>query len=370
MCKQNIQNELPTEILIYIFKRVRFPKNLMLSCRRIAKLSKDPQVKAAWIIYQFGAAHCLFYAIKIGPSFLDVTVAQAIIAQGGILSRYFVQRLHMNFGTYDNKLIELKIAHGVGSIQKSQTISWANDLPISVYIFLLKAASDIYKSDLCLKGNDMELFHFYTGGPQTIHYAPLVLAKNIDQIKDLILRFKFIPLPPRYPDNLPENNNQENSIPEEYPPKDGHENRRQLNVIARSVLICKEIINLWKEIGYYEICHDVNDLVMQGALLILFPPQSSSKWSMPDIKTINARLTELIEVGFQLTYCVIIDILLVFEKRLEQIGKILLESFAEIKHESLVNLLRNCLMETNNPKLNFKSQTVLNFMYKFLPDSA
>ncbi|RIB27358.1 hypothetical protein C2G38_2257637 [Gigaspora rosea] len=191
-----------------------------------------------------GPETTLFHGYSDGPSFLDVTVAQAIIAQGCILSRYFVQRLHMNFGAHDNKLIELKIAHGVGSSQKPQTIPWASDLPISVYIFLLKAASDIYKPDLCLKDNDMELFHFYTGGPQTIHYAPLVLAKNIDQIKNLILRFKFIPFPLRNPDNLPENNNQENITPEEYPPKDIF---RQLITIARSVLICKETVNLWKE---------------------------------------------------------------------------------------------------------------------------
>ncbi|RIB13238.1 hypothetical protein C2G38_2326388 [Gigaspora rosea] len=269
------------------------------------------------------------------PHVLDVTVVQAIIAQGGIFSRYFVQRLHMNFGAYDNKLIELKIAHGIGLslFQKSQNIPWASDLPISVYIFLLKTASEIYKSDLCLKGNDMELFHLYTGGPQTIHYAPLVLAKNFDQIKDLILRFKFIPLPPKSLDNLSENNRQENIVPEEYPPNDGHEKLRQLITIARPILICKDVVNWWKGIGYSEICNDVNDLVMQVALLIMFHPQPSSRWSIPDIKTINARLSELIEVGFQLTYCVILDILLVFEKRSEQIGKILLESFADVKHE-------------------------------------
>ncbi|RIB08340.1 hypothetical protein C2G38_2211906 [Gigaspora rosea] len=253
MSRLYIQNELPTEILIFIFKRVRFPKDLILS----------------W------------------SSFLDVTVAQAIIAQGGILSRYFVQRLHMNFGAYDSKLIELKIAHGVGSSQKPQTIPWASDLPISVYIFLLKTASDIYKSDLCLKGNDMELFHFYTGGPQTIHYALLVLAKNIDQIKDMILRFKFIPLPPRNLDNLPENNDQESITPEEYPPNDGHENLRQLITIARSMIICKEIVNLWKEIGYYEICNDVNDLVMQGALLIMFPRNHHQDGPCPTLKLLT-----------------------------------------------------------------------------------
>ncbi|CAG8459337.1 5994_t:CDS:1 [Cetraspora pellucida] len=346
----------------------------MRCCRRLAIISKDPQVKAAWIIYQFGAAHCLFYAVKLGPSYLDVAVAQAIIAQGGILSRYFVQRLHMNFGASDEKLIELKAAHGIGSSQSQdpQNIPWASNLPINVYIFLLKEATRIYGPDLCLKGNDMELFHFYSGGPHTIHYAPLVLTKNMDQIKDLILRFKFIPLPPRKLDIQPANNNQENnsSTSEEYPPKDGHENNRQLNVIARSILICKDIVNLWKEIGYYEICHDVNDLVMQGSLLIMFPPTPSSRWSKPDIKTINARLTELIEIGFQLNHRVILDILLVFEKRLEEIGKILIESFAETRHESLVNLLRNCLIETINPKSKFKSENIMNFVYDFLPDSS
>ncbi|RIB21966.1 hypothetical protein C2G38_2033970 [Gigaspora rosea] len=148
----------------------------------------------------------------------------------------------MNFGAYDNKLIELKIAHGVASsqLQKSQNIPWASDLPISVYIFLLKTTSNIYKSDLCLKGNDMELFHFYTGGLQTFYYAPLVLAKNKDQIEYLLLRYKFIPLPPRSLENLSENNSQENIAPEEYPPKDGHENNRQLNVIARSLIHAKK----------------------------------------------------------------------------------------------------------------------------------
>ncbi|CAG8743149.1 17226_t:CDS:2 [Cetraspora pellucida] len=160
----------------------------MRCCRRLAIISKDPQVKAAWIIYQFGVAHCLFYAVKLGPSYLDVAVAQAIISQGGILSRYFVQRLHMNFGASDEKLIELKAAHGIGSSQSQdpQNIPWASNLPIN-----------------------------------------------------------------------------------------------------------------------------------------------------PDIKTINARLTELIEIGFQLNHQVILDILLVFEKRLEEIGKILIESFAETRHESL-----------------------------------
>ncbi|CAG8539346.1 7946_t:CDS:1, partial [Scutellospora calospora] len=171
--KLYIQNVLPTEILTGITKRVRHPKKLILCCRRLAIIFKDPQVKAEWIIYQFGAANCLFYAIQLGPSFLDVAVAQAIIAKGGIISRYSIQRIHLNFGCYDQKLIELKAAHGMASVQSSKIIPWASNLHISVYMFLLKAASDIYNNDLCLKGNDMELFHFLSGGPHTIHYAPL-----------------------------------------------------------------------------------------------------------------------------------------------------------------------------------------------------
>ena len=48
------------------------------------------------------------------------------------------------------------------------------------------------------------------------------------------------------------------AMPEEYPSKDGFDNNRQLNVIARGILIHPDLVNLWKQIGYYEICNDVN----------------------------------------------------------------------------------------------------------------
>ncbi|CAG8596492.1 14956_t:CDS:2 [Funneliformis mosseae] len=53
-------------------------------------------------------------------------------------------------------------------------------------------------------------------------------------------------------------------VPEEYPPKDGFENNRQLN-----------------EIGYTEIYSDTNNLVISGALLILFPPSPPFGWLSP-----------------------------------------------------------------------------------------
>lgn len=371
--KNFFQYELPNEAMIYIFKYVKHPINLIVSCKRWSFISNDSQARADWIIFQFGRAHCLFHAIRLGPKFISVAVAQAIITKGGILSRYFTQKLLNNFGEYDQKLIELKVANGIGQTDVDwtkilqKTIPWASNLPISVYMYLLTEASSLYKADLCIKGNDMEFFHFLSGGPNTINYAPTVLKKNLEEIKNLILRLKFIPFPPRKSDGT-QIDTQINSR-EEYPPKDGYESNRQLNVIARSILIYKDLVHLWKEIGYCEICEDVNELVMQGAILILFPPAQSPGWTKPDVKAVKERLTELIDLGFQLNYSIIIDIFHLFEHRLDDIGKILIESFTEIKQEKKDCFLRRCLIETLKPSINMKNANVLNFLYKYLPDN-
>ncbi|CAI2199249.1 14525_t:CDS:1, partial [Funneliformis geosporum] len=78
-------------------------------------------------------------------------------------------------------------------------------------------------------------------------------------------------------------------------------NSRQLNVVARAILIHPDLVTLWKEIGYYEICNDVNELVIQGALLIFFPPSPPNNWESPNVDIIVARLKHLIDLGFQLT---------------------------------------------------------------------
>jgi hypothetical protein len=85
---------------------------------------------------------------------------------------------------------------------------------------------------------------------------------------------------------------------EDYSPKDGYENSRQLNVVARAILVHPDLVNLWKKIGYYEICNDVNDLVMQGALLILFPPTPPINWICPNVDTVVKRLRQLLDLGF------------------------------------------------------------------------
>ena len=136
----------------------------------------------------------------------------------------------------------------------------------NVRYYIKKKISYIVIESLPLKGNDMELFHFLSAGPHVINYAPGMLRKNLKYIEELILEHKFTPFPPR--PKLPQldlNNDPHNHhppIPEEYPPKDGYENNRQLNVIARAILIYPDLINLWKMIEYNEICNDLNDLVI------------------------------------------------------------------------------------------------------------
>ncbi|CAG8531409.1 4675_t:CDS:2 [Scutellospora calospora] len=218
--KNYFQDGLPNEIMINTFKYIKQPMNLILSCKRWSFISKDSQTKAEWIIFQCGRAHCLFHAIRLGPTFISVAVSRAIITKGGILSRYFAQRLLIHYGNYDQKL----------------------------------------------------------------------------RIKD-----------------------------------------------------------------YSQFCKDVNDLVLQGAILILLPPAQPIG---SDVKAINERLFELIDLGFQLNYS---NIFHLFEHRLDEVGKILIDSFAEIMKESQGCFLHKCLMETLKSTYKPKNENIQDFFYKYLP---
>ena len=192
------------EIKIIIFKYVNSPLNLALTCRNWSAIAKDPYAKTEWLIIRYGKAHALFNAVRLGPTFIDIPVCQTLITRKVIISRYFVQRLLMHFGKYDQKLIELKIEHNVGQLdadrirafQQKIKSPWASNLPINVFTYLLNQG---YKQlsnaneDLPSKGNDMELFHFLSAGPHVINYAPGMLRKNLKDIEDLILNKRFTP---------------------------------------------------------------------------------------------------------------------------------------------------------------------------------
>ena len=133
------------EIKINIFKYVNYPLNLALTCRNWSIIAKDPYAKTEWLIIHYGKAHALFHAVRLGPTFIDITVCQILITRKVIISRYFVQRLLMHFGKYDQKLIKLKIEHYVGQLdadrirafQQKIKSPWASNLPITVFTYLL-----------------------------------------------------------------------------------------------------------------------------------------------------------------------------------------------------------------------------------------
>src|ERR1043166_2252713 len=92
------------ELRIEIFKFVKTPISLLATNRKWYAISQDPISRAGWLIYKYGKAHALFHAVRLGNTFITEDVVTSLLANNAIISRYFVQRLLMHFGTYDEKL--------------------------------------------------------------------------------------------------------------------------------------------------------------------------------------------------------------------------------------------------------------------------
>ena len=146
-------------------------------------------------------------------------------------------------------------------------------IPFDVFVMLLNEAEARFGPNLFLKGNDIEKFHFLTGGQLPINQASEKIKTNLKEIQDLIVNQKFTPFPPR--PKIPYNDTHDyfRQIQiinrEEFPTKDGYENSKHLHIIARAILLENNLVDMWKEIGY-NVCRDVNHLVLQGCIMRLF----------------------------------------------------------------------------------------------------
>ena len=127
------------EIRIEIFKFIDKPISLALTNRKWYAISQDAHARAKWLICNYGKAHALFYAERLGNGFITEDVAQALLARNAIISRYFIQRLLMHSSAYDEKLIELKIEHNVNQIDSDRIRAFQKKLhsPICLYQFSL-----------------------------------------------------------------------------------------------------------------------------------------------------------------------------------------------------------------------------------------
>ncbi|RIB11772.1 hypothetical protein C2G38_2249947 [Gigaspora rosea] len=131
----------------------------------------------------------------------------------------------------------------------------------------------------------------------------------------------------------------------------------QLNIIARAILIHKDLINIWKEIGYYDIVNEVNNLVIQGALLLLFPQIPPKDYVMLTVKEIINNLQELIDLGFNPTDTVILDILQL------NIGERIIQAFISVcKNEKRDEFFKKIVGEAIKSERNIKKVEVLNFL--------
>ncbi|CAG8597850.1 1736_t:CDS:1 [Paraglomus brasilianum] len=323
-----------------------------------------------WLLCQYGRTHALFHAVRIG-NFINSEVVERLLEEGAQISRYFAQRMVLGFGKFDKTLIDLKQSHNVVTHYRSGNL-WASNLPINVYTQLLRKAYERFEGNsMPIRGNDMEYFYYLSAGPLVISQARKKLEENLAEIRMLILVYKFAPFPPR-PRIRKHIFESTESRQENYPPSDGYENVRQLNVIARAILIHPELVNDWKEIGYYEIVTDVNDLVMQGSLLILYPPVPAKDWVKPDLDQVINKLNELQSYGFKLTDELIGDALLLFENRLKDVGETLITAFATVRDMSEENIFNICLTELLDPERNLAQDNSLDFVINQIdnPDKA
>jgi hypothetical protein len=192
---ENFQNFEP-KIKINIFKYIKSPLNLALTCRNWYVIAKDPYAKTEWLIARYGKAHALFNAVRLGPTFIDISVCQTLIARNIVISRCFIQSLLTHFGKYDQRLIEFKmeydgVHHDTDRIRNSQQSSWASNLPVAVFTYLLdegyKQLCDV--NDSPLKNGDST--------SHAINHAPRMPGKNLKDTKNSNSNKRFTPFPPR-----------------------------------------------------------------------------------------------------------------------------------------------------------------------------
>ncbi|CAG8615423.1 8182_t:CDS:2, partial [Paraglomus brasilianum] len=318
-------NNLAPELKVEIILHLRNPTSLARCSREWNNIVNLPSTKSKWLIGRHGRTHALFHAVRMGEPFINLDVVECLFAQKAHISRYFIQRLVLGFGKCDSRLIDLKLTHNMGalvpgrrkSIQNKIRSPWASNLSFDVYSRILKEGHDRFDgNDIPIRGNDMESFYYLSAGPLVINQARTKLKKNKKEIKTLIRRYSHIPIQTQ----------SRAAIFDDCPPSDGYENVRQLTVIARAILIYPKLVNVWKKNGYPEIVNDVNDLVMQGSLLILYPSSPSEDWVKPGLAQVVDELNDLILLGFELTDALIGDVLILFEHRLKDIGEILIDA--------------------------------------------
>ncbi|RGB34482.1 hypothetical protein C1646_668496 [Rhizophagus diaphanus] len=192
------------EIKINIFKYVDYPLNLISTCRNWSVIAKDSYAKTKWLIEHHGKEHAFFHAVRLGVTFIDMTMCQSLIERKIISSRYFIQILLKHFRMHNQRLIELSIGHNFGQFgaDKNQS-SWARNLIIFAFNYLLNADErQLAYPEENLPSKDMRLTNPRINNVN--NDSAEILKNNKNNLKDteeLIIN-KFITLSSKSPLNL------------------------------------------------------------------------------------------------------------------------------------------------------------------------
>src|SRR6185312_4231230 len=156
-------------------------------------------------------------------------------------------------------------------------------------------------------------------------------------IKTIIEVYGFIFFPPKptfrtyifensakYEDNLPQN---------------GYATASELKIMAKAIITYPNLLNVWRKIGYHEITNDLENPVVQLTLLNLYST------NVPSGQAVAEKLCDLQLIGFLLTDTLVGNAILLFKKRLVDVGKSLIESFSIARNLSKGDILDICLIE-------------------------
>ncbi|GBC08202.1 hypothetical protein RclHR1_07970004 [Rhizophagus clarus] len=153
------------EIKINIFKYVNYPLNLLLTCRNWSVIAKDSYAKTEWLLEHHGKEHALFHAVRLGVTFIDMTMCQSLIERRVITSSHFIQLLLKHFRMHNQRLIEHRIEHSFDQfdadknhfLQQKIQSSWARNLIIFVFNYLLNERQSANNAEKNLPLKDIGL---------------------------------------------------------------------------------------------------------------------------------------------------------------------------------------------------------------------
>ncbi|CAG8600348.1 3914_t:CDS:1 [Paraglomus brasilianum] len=308
----NLPKELKVEIASYI------PNPFFLGCcsRDWYNVVNSAPTQYKWILNKYGRIHALFHAVRIGKPLLNSEVAKLLLKYSHI-SRHFIQRLKLSYGQH----------------------VWGNNISNDVYEQILNFKEG-YKND---DRNDMQSIRQVLEG-----------AENENVIKIIIETYGFTPFPPspifrtyifensaKYEDNLPQN---------------GYATASELKIVAKAIITYPNLLNVWRKIGYHEITNDLENPVVQLTLLNLYST------SVPSGQAIAERLCDLQSIGFPPTDTLIGNALLLFTRRLNDVGDSLVEAFCIARKMSKADILDLCLIELLDPARNLEHNDVLDYI--------